>query len=143
MPAQHDKGQCLVWGLLLDERHWLGLLNEVSPEPQSGGRKKGRRQTILFLLHFIGITFISLQKNLAHTLECRPMEKGRAPLSKLQRRGGSQGGQNCPAPHQRNRVILAGNTGRRWGKEGFANLRTTTLKGAPSRTKVRSPGQIC
>uniref|UniRef100_A0A8D1M8P5 Abasic site processing protein HMCES n=1 Tax=Sus scrofa TaxID=9823 RepID=A0A8D1M8P5_PIG len=43
------------------------------------------------------------KKNLAHTLECRPMEKGRAPLSKLQRRGGSQGGQNCPAPHQRNR----------------------------------------
>lgn len=122
---------------------WLGLATMGSTEPKVW--KEEKRQSkgggSLFLLHFIGITFISLQKNSAHTLECSPLKKGSAPWSKLQCRGRFWGDSN-----QRNRLA---DDGRYWAAGGekekrFANLRRPQpWKGAPSRTKVKSLGHVC
>ena len=41
---------------------------------QAWRKRWGEDRRSLFSVHFIGITFISLQKNLAHTLGRRPLE---------------------------------------------------------------------
>jgi hypothetical protein len=52
-------------------------------------KRQGRGSYSLFLLSFIGITFISLQKNSAHTLEHRPLDKGKCSIKQARMQGRS------------------------------------------------------
>lgn len=78
----------------------------AAPEAQARRKRRGEDRRSLFLVHFIGITFVSLQKNLAHTLGRRPCEAGYSA-------GAGGGGRGQPRQE-----VGAGARGLHWGVGG-------------------------
>ena len=80
----------------------------------------------LLSVHFIGITLVSLQKNLAHTLGRRPLEGSSVKQATVRGVGGG------PA----RKKGLGSSTGESGGGGRCAHRGRHTPRGVPSRTKV-------
>lgn len=94
--------------------------------------KMGRRQTVFVLGTFYWHHVRLLQKNLAHTLGRRPLEGSSVKQATVQGVGGG------PARKRG----LGGSTGESGGRGRCAHGGRHTPRGAPSRTKVPSLGQV-
>lgn len=80
--------------------------------------KKRQGSCSLFLLSFIGITFVSLQKNSAYTLECRLLE-GKCSGKQAMMQGRTSGGDTTQEVGE----LVLGHAWVKWGKEGSATYR--------------------